>query len=77
MGIPMELQNLSDADLMAQSKEWRLRALRGDKNAHGFAHELERELRRRHPTVGVPQPLPSTSVLSYMSVKPLRRWRLW
>lgn len=77
MGIPMDLQHLSDADLMAQSKEWRLRALRGDKTAHGFAHELESELRRRHPTGCVAQPLPAPSVLSYMSDKPLRRWRLW
>ncbi|MBV7429328.1 MULTISPECIES: hypothetical protein [unclassified Acidovorax] len=32
---------------MAQAREWRLRALRGEKEARGTAHELEREVRRR------------------------------
>ena len=32
---------------MAQAREWRLRALRGEKAARGMAHELEREVRRR------------------------------
>lgn len=77
MIIPMDLQNLSDADLMAQSKEWRLRALRGDKKAHGYAHELERELRKRLPANSGPQALPSAKLLSYISAKPLRRWRFW
>ena len=43
----MEIQELQDEELMAQAREWRLRALRGEKAARGMAHELEREVRRR------------------------------
>lgn len=43
----MEIQELQDDELMAQAQEWRLRALRGEKEARGMAHELEREVRRR------------------------------
>lgn len=43
----MEIQELQDEELMAQAREWRLRALRGEKEARGMAHELEREVRRR------------------------------
>jgi len=43
----MNLQVIPDEDLLARSKEWRLRALRGDKDARGIAHELECELCRR------------------------------
>ncbi len=43
----MEIQELQDDELMTQAREWRLRALRGEKEARGTAHELEREVRRR------------------------------
>lgn len=43
----MEIQELQDEELMAQAREWRLRALRGEKEARSMAHELEREVRRR------------------------------
>lgn len=43
----MEIQELQDDELIAQAQEWRLRALRGEKEARGMAHELEREVRRR------------------------------
>jgi len=47
MAPAMEIQELQDEELMAQAHEWRLRALRGEKEARGIAHELEREVRRR------------------------------
>lgn len=43
----MEISELDDESLMAQAREWRLRALRGEREARGHAHELEREVRRR------------------------------
>lgn len=43
----MEIQELQDDELIAQAQEWRLRALRGEREARGMAHELEREVRRR------------------------------
>lgn len=57
MAPAMEIQELQDEDLMAQAREWRLRALRGEKEARGMAHELEREVRRRF---GNPKPRRST-----------------
>lgn len=36
-----------DAELGALAREWRLRAGRGDREAFGIAHALERELRDR------------------------------
>jgi len=47
MASAMEIQELQDEELMAQAREWRLRALRGEKEARGMAHELEHEVRRR------------------------------
>ncbi len=47
MAPAMEIQELQDDELMTQAREWRLRALRGEKEARGTAHELEREVRRR------------------------------
>jgi hypothetical protein len=43
----MQVSELSDEELEAQAKEWRLAALRGSKEARGHAHVLEVELRRR------------------------------
>ena len=47
MASAMEIQELQDDELMTQARQWRLRALRGEKEARGVAHELEREVRRR------------------------------
>ena len=38
---------LSDEELAAQASLWRTRALQGEFEARGIAHELEREMRRR------------------------------
>lgn len=73
----MDLHDLPDEDLVANSKEWRQRALRGDKDASGLAHELERELRRRFPRQCAPQSLPSKGALGYFSSFPPRRWMPW
>jgi len=44
---PEELKLLGDDELAALAAKWRTRALHGDRDANGRAHELERELRRR------------------------------
>lgn len=43
----IEISELGDEELKAYAREWRLRALRGEREARGPAHELEREIRRR------------------------------
>lgn len=40
-------QELPDEVLSAMAVEWRRKALKGDHQARGIAHELETELRRR------------------------------
>jgi len=47
MAPAMEIREPQDEELMAQAREWRVRTLRGEKEARGMAHELEREVRRR------------------------------
>lgn len=42
----MEISALQGDELMSQPREWRRRALRGEKDTRGIAHELERELER-------------------------------
>lgn len=79
MAPAMEIQELQDEDLMAQAREWRLRALRGEKEARGMAHELEREVRRR---LGKPEhdgqyPLKEVCQLVELHERPRQRWRLW
>ena len=44
---PSEFENLSNDQLAALATQWRTRALHGERDANGRAHELERELRRR------------------------------
>ncbi len=68
----MDIQSLPDDVLAAQAVQWRTRALHGEKGANGNAHELERELRRRH---GVPSTLsadarPPSKALAL-------RWAFW
>ena len=43
----MNITELSDDDLAELAREWRRRSLRGEREARGTAHELEREMRRR------------------------------
>ncbi|MNT37334.1 hypothetical protein D3C72_1734690 [compost metagenome] len=50
----MDVCDLDNDELLAQAKEWRLKALRGERDARGLAHELEGEVRRRIPSTYVP-----------------------
>lgn len=75
----MEVQELRDEELIAQAREWRQRALRGERDARGMAHELEREVRRRFgsPQKDVPQPLPAVRLLADLPQAHQRRWKPW
>ncbi len=73
----MDIRELHDDDLLAQAKAWRQRALRGEKDARGFAHELEREVRRRFPRNDAPQTLPPIHLLSAVPQPTRRRWKPW
>lgn len=42
-----ELDKFSNEELAALAAHWRTRALHGERDANGRAHELEREIRRR------------------------------
>ena len=42
-----DLEHIGGEELAALATQWRARALHGDRDANGRAHELERELRRR------------------------------
>lgn len=70
----MELQ---DDDLLARARAWRQRALRGEKDARGFAHELECEVRRRFPRNEVPRTLAPIHRLDTVPETTSRRRRLW
>lgn len=69
----MDLRELQDDDLLAHAREWRQRALRGEKDARGFAHELECEVRRRFPRNEAPRNLPPMHLLGAMPQAPRRR----
>lgn len=43
----MEPERLPEEELSAKATEWRKRALQGELQARGIAHQLETELRRR------------------------------
>lgn len=74
---PLELQ---DQELMIQAHEWRARALRGDKQARGIAHALEREVRRRFTAPS------NDTVYDTLDLRPLEQrqdearrpaWKFW
>jgi len=73
----MDIRELQDEALVAQAREWRLRALRGEKGARGLAHELECEVRRRFPLSVAPQALPRTPLLGALPPTAQRRWKPW
>ncbi len=73
----MDIRALQDDELMALAREWRLRALRGEKDARGFAHELECEVRRRRPSNNTPQALPPINLLGAVLPTSQRRWKPW
>lgn len=75
----MDIRELQDEELSAQAREWRQRALRGERYARGMAHELEREVRRRFvaPMNDVQQPLPKVRLLAELLGTHQPRWRSW
>ena len=58
MVFAMDIRELQDDELVAQARGWRQWALRGEKDARGVAHELERQVRRRFPRSDAPHALP-------------------
>lgn len=77
MAPVMDIRELQDEALVAQAREWRQRALRGEKDARGLAHELECEVRRRFPLSVAPQTLPRTPLLGALPPTAQRRWKPW
>ena len=77
MKPPMDIRALQDDELMAQARDWRQRALRGEKDARGLAHELECEVRRRFPRNNAPHALPPIQLLGAVPQTPQRRWKPW
>lgn len=77
MVLAMDIRELQDDELVAQARDWRQRALRGEKDARGFAHELEREVRRRFPRNDAPHALPPMNLLGAVPHTPQRRWKPW
>ncbi len=76
----MTPQDLQDHELMIQAHEWRARALRGEKQARGIAHALEREIRRRFPSPS------NDTVYDTLDLRPLEQrreaaqrpaWKFW
>lgn len=75
----MEIHKLNDDELATSARDWRLRALRGEKDARGMAHELEREVRRRaalriDDDIAPTQQAPS---LEMTEQAPRRAWKFW
>ena len=75
MTTTMEAQELQDEELISLAREWRRRALRGERDARGMAHELEREARHRFGTSknDAPQPLPEVRLLAELPQAHQRR----
>jgi hypothetical protein len=66
----MESEKLPDEELGARAAAWRRRALQGDPNAKGIAHQLETELRRRSGA-----PFPDYDALDLRSLEHLQEGR--
>jgi len=69
-------QELPDEALSTMAIEWRRKALEGDLDARGIAHELETELRRR---AGAPFTNYDTLDLRPLESRAARRrwWSFW
>lgn len=65
-------EQLSDEDLAREAVEWRRRALHGDRDANGRAHELEREVVRRSGALST-----LGAALRERPVRPKPWWRFW
>jgi hypothetical protein len=76
MAPVMEPQALPDDELIAQARAWRQRALRGERDARGIAHELEREVRRRFGSP-MSRGLQSLSELPALGVLPQAPQQPW
>lgn len=73
----MEPQAPQDDELIAQARESRQRALRGERDARGIAHELEREVRHRFGAVknDTPMRLPEAPTLGVLPQARAQRWK--
>jgi hypothetical protein len=63
---------LPDDELMERARLWRLMALRGERHAHGPAHEHEAELRRRQRAANPASPQAQSGPQTER-----RPWRFW
>lgn len=70
---------LSDHELLVQAREWRRRSLRGDRDARGIAHELEREVRSRtkKPSVNTDARHLDMLPLEVKQERSRSTWRFW
>lgn len=75
----MDISELQDQELTASAREWRNRALRGEKDARGMAHALEQELRRRSGPHPINDNLESldTRPQAQRQQPPRRSWKFW
>lgn len=71
------IYTLSDSDLALLAQAQRRQALRGDRNAHGLAHEAEKELRRRTGYQSQPMPLIDAIALAPLDTNARPWWRRW
>lgn len=71
-----EFERLPDEELGLTAAAWRKRALRGERQARGMAHELEAELRRRS---GRPSSASLTLEMRSLEIWLRRppRWQFW
>lgn len=67
---------LPDTELTRLATEWRRRALQGDLQARGTAHELESELRRRNGSRFIAFDTLDMRSLESRQKRPMR-WRFW
>lgn len=65
-------EQLSDEDLAREAVEWRRRALHGEQEARGIAHELEREIIRRAGALSTLR-----AALEAPAVRRKPWWRFW
>lgn len=70
-----DLEQLSDEQLLELARQWRREALRGDRNARGYAHVYEAEHRRRVGVTAVPGRALDLRPLAVLPSK--ARWRFW
>lgn len=72
-----DIGSLSDADLALFAQAQRRDALRGNRYAHGWAHEAEKELRRRGGYHTEAAPLKEPIILAPLDKDARPWWRRW